>query len=182
MRKSILEQKKAQIDNPLIYFAVLIIGLLIIAPVVLKVMRSIQEPVSASLGNLTGKGGEVAQANFNQVMVTGINLWDRVVVAAFIFAIMLLLISAFLVDAHPFFIVFYILLNFGLILFAPQIIQAVDNIYDNANFAEETALLSFMDTIRSNYAQFLVGMMVLTGIIIYGKITLLPKQNKSRRK
>ena len=113
--RSILKNKKGQLDNPIIAFAVIIIGLLILAPVVLKIMRSVQEPVSASFGNLTGKGGETAQANFNAVIVTGINFWDKVVVAAFIFAVLLLLVSAFLVDAHPFFIVLYIFLNFMLL-------------------------------------------------------------------
>lgn len=164
--------KKAQIDNPLIIFAMVVIGLLLIAPIGLKIMRSIQEPVSNSLGNLTGKGGEIAQTNFNTVIVTGINFWDKVVVAFFIFAVLLLLVSAFLVDAHPFWIVLYILMGMFLVLFAPNIIEAVDNIYDSAQFAQETAMLSFMDTIRIHYAEFLVGMMVLTGIIIYGKIAL----------
>jgi hypothetical protein len=171
MRK-LLDNKKGQFDNPIIAFAVIIIALLILAPVVLKVMRSIQQPMSDSFGNLTGKGGEVAQTNFNAVAVTGINFWDKVVIAAFFLSILLLLVSAFLVDAHPFFIVLYIFLNFMLILFAPNIIQAVDNIYDSSSFAQETAMLSFMDTIRVHYAEFLIGMMILTGIIIYGKIAL----------
>lgn len=175
-----MKNKKAQLDNPMIAFAILIIALLIFAPISLKILRSIQEPVSSSLGNLTGKGGEIAQTNFNAVMVTTINFWDKVLIASFIFAVLLLLVSAFLVDAHPFFIVLYIFLNFMLILFAPNIIQAVDNIYDSANFAQETAILSFMDTLRTHYAEFLVGMMVLTGIIIYGKIALMSPGGQRR--
>lgn len=179
--RSILDNKKGQLDNPLIAFAVLMIGLLIIAPIMLKVMRSAQAPISSSLGNLTGQGGEIAQGNFDAVLVTGINFWDKVVVAAFILAVILLLVSAFLVDAHPFFIVLYIFMNFMLILFAPNIIGAVDNIYDSPQFAQETAMLSFMDTIRTHYAEFLVGMMVLTGIIIYGKIVLFGRGGNGRR-
>lgn len=162
--------KRGQLDNPLVIFAVIVIGLLLVAPIVLKIMRSVQAPVSASLGNITGAGGQIAQTNFNAVIVTGINFWDKIVVALFILSVLLLLVSAFLVDAHPFFIVLYIFMNMMLILFAPNIIQAVDNIYDSPLFAEETAMLSFMNTIRVHYAEFLVGMMVITGIIIYGKI------------
>jgi len=162
--------KIGQLDNPLIAFAVLIIGLLIVAPIVLMILRNVQAPVSASLGNITGSGGQIAQRNFNSVIVTGINFWDKVVVALFVLSILLLLVSAFLVDAHPFFLVLYIFMNLMLILFAPNIIEAVDHIYDSPTFANEVALLSFMDTIRIHYAEFLVGMMVITGIIIYGKI------------
>jgi len=172
--------RKAQIDNPLILFAVIVIGLLLIAPIVLKILREVQEPVSNSFGNLTGKGGEIAQDNFNAVINTGINMWDQVIAFAFILAVLLLLVSAFLVDANPFWIVLYILLNMFLILFAPNIIQAVDNIYDSAQFAEETAMLTFMDAIRVHYAEFLVGMMVLTGIIIYGKLAFFKKGGRKR--
>lgn len=163
--------KKAQIDNPMVIFAMIVIGLLMIAPIGLKIMREVQAPVSASLGNLSN-GGEVAQTNFNAVIVTGINFWDKVVIAAFIVSILLLFVSAFLIDANPFFIILYIFLNFMLILFAPNIISAVDKIYDSPQFVEETALLIFMDTLRTHYAEFLVGMMLVTGLIIYGKMAL----------
>lgn len=176
MRKN----KRAQIDNPLVIFAVIIIGLLIIAPIVLKIMRSVQAPTSAALGNISN-GGAVAQANYDAVILTGINFWDKVMVAAFILACLLLLVSAFLVDAHPFWIVLFVFINLMLILFAPNIISAVDNIYNSATFAQETASLSFMDTIRTHYAEFLVGMMVLCGIIIYGKIFLLGGNRQQRR-
>lgn len=171
--------KKAQIDNPIVIFAVIVIALLFIAPIVLKIMISVRDPVSASLGNISN-GGEVAQTNFNSVINTGINFWDKVVVAFFIFAVLLLLVSAFLVDASPFWVILYILLNMFLIMFAPNIIQAVDNIYDSPNFAQETAMLSFMDTIRTHYAEFMVGMFVLTGIIIYGKLFLFSGNRRQR--
>lgn len=164
--------KRAQLDNPIIFIAVIIIGLLIIAPVMLKVMREIRTPLSNSLGNISSGSGAIAQSNFNSVIDTGISWWDKVVVAAFILSVLLLFVSAFLVDAHPFFIIVYIGLNFALILFAPNIIEAVNKIYDSSQFAQETAILSFMDTIRSNYVGFLIGLMVITGIIIYGKVAI----------
>lgn len=173
--------KKAQLDNPMLIFAVIIIGLLLLAPIVLKIMRDVQAPMSSAFGNISA-GGAIAQTNVDKVLVTGINFWDKVMVAAFILAVLLLFVSAFLVDAHPFFIILYILMNFFLILLAPNIIQAVDNIYDSPQFATETAMLSFMDTIRSNYAVFLVGMMVITGIIIYGKVALFGGGGRSNRK
>lgn len=172
--------KKAQLDNPIIIFAVIIVALLILAPVGLKIMRSIQAPMSASFGNVTNGGAE-AQSGFDKVLVTGINFWDKIIIAAFIFSVLLVFVSAFLVDAHPFFIVLYVLLNFVLVLFAPHLIQAVDNIYDSSQFAQETAMLSFMDTIRVHYAEFLVGMMVITGIIIYGKLALFKGGGNNRR-
>lgn len=162
---------KGQLDYPIITFVILIFGLLLFAPVMLKIFTSIQAPMSSSLGNLTA-GGDVAQRNFNSVMSVAINFWDKVIIACFILAILLLLISAFLIDAHPLFIILYIFISFMLILFAPDIIGALDNIYNSSAFATEVGMLSFINTLRTHFAEFLVGIMIITGIIIYGKIRL----------
>ena len=170
---------KGQLDYPIIIFAVLVIGLLMFAPIMLKLFVEINDGVGAGLGNVTG-GGATAAANFGSVMDTAINFWDKVIIAAFVIAIILLLVSSFFIDAHPFFIFLYVFVSFMLILFTPNIIDAVDNIYDSAEFASEVALLSFMDTLRNNFAIFLVGMMVITGIIIYGKVALMGGQGGRR--
>jgi len=164
--------KKGQLDYPIIMFAVLVISLLMFAPIMLKIFISINDGVGAGLGNVSG-GGELAVDNFGAVMNTAINFWDKVIISAFVIAIILLLVSSFFIDAHPFFIFLYVFVSFILILFTPNIIGAVDNIYDSGTFAQEVALLSFMDSLRSNFAIFLVGMMVITGIIIYGKVALM---------
>lgn len=163
--------KKGQLDNPVIIFAMIVIGLLIFAPIILKIFMTTQSSFSSSLGNVSA-GGAVAATNFNAVMDTAVTFWDKVIVSVFFLAIILLFVSAFFIDANPFFIILYIFTNLMVILFAPNIITAVDHIYDNANFASEVAQLSFMDTIRTHYAEFLVGIMVITGIIIYGKVAL----------
>lgn len=161
--------KRGQLDNPLVAFAIIVIALMIFAPVLLKIFINVDDSVGKSLGNLTA-GGALAQANFKAVTTPLITFWDKVIIVAFVVAVLLLFVSAFLIDAHPFFIVLYIVLNFFLILFAPTMITAVDNIYDSANFATEVAQLTFLDTLRGNFTVFLVGMMVITGIIIYGKL------------
>lgn len=171
--------KKGQIDFPIVTFAIIIIGLLIFAPISLKIFRSFSSSFSASLGNVSS-GGEIAQANFDKVTGTLITFWDKVIIAAFVLAVLLLFVSAFLIDAHPFFIVLYIFLGFMLVLFAPNIITAVDHIYDNAAFAGEVSMLSFMDALRNNFAVFLVGIIVITGIIIYGKLAFFGRSNNRK--
>jgi len=165
--------KKGQIlDYPIITFIGIIIGLLILAPVMLKIMNSIQAPLSSQLGNITGGGGLIAQENFNSVMTVAINFWDKVIIVAFIVAILLLFVSAFLITAHPLFIILYIIINFMVILFAPNIVDSLSKLYDSPQFATEVAMLSFIDSLRTNFAIFILGIMVITGIIIYGKVAI----------
>jgi len=161
--------KKGQFEYPLLTFAIIIIGLLIFAPIMLKVFTSFSTPFSNSLGNITG-GGEVAQEGFEKVTTTLITFWDKVIIAVFVLSVLTLFVSAFFIDAHPFFIIIYIFLNFMLILFAPNIITAVDHIYESSAYATEVGMLTFMDSLRSNFTLYLIGIMIITGIIIYGKL------------
>ncbi len=169
--RSILDNKKGQIDYPIITWVVIVLSLMILAPIMLKIFNSIQAPMSSSLGNITN-GGAVASANFNGVMNTAVGFWDKVVLSAFILATLLLLISAFLIDTNPFWLILYIFISFMLILFAGDIIGSLDNIYNSSAFATESASLAFIGSLRANFGLILTGIMVITGIIIYGKIAL----------
>jgi hypothetical protein len=171
--------KKGQLDSPILAFVIIVIGLIILAPIVLKIFTSVQAPVVASLGNATG--GAVAQANFNSVMNTAITFWDKVIVFAFFLGIVLLIVSAIFIDTNPLFIILYIMINFMLVLFAPTIVESIGAIYDKPAFATEVAQLTFMDAVRIHFGEFLVGIIVLTGIIIYGKIAFFRNQNTGGR-
>lgn len=172
--------KKGQLDNPVIVFVVIIFGLLIFAPIMLKIFINVDTSFGNSLGNLSGQQGEIAKANFKAVTTPLITFWDKVIISAFVLAIIMLLVSAFLIDAHPFFIVLYIFINFMLILFIPTLETALSHIYDSAAFAAEVTDLSFLDSLRTNLSVFIVGIMVLAGIIIYGKLAFTTGGNNRR--
>jgi hypothetical protein len=77
-----------------------------------------------------------------------------------------------MIDTHPVFIFLYILICLGVILFIPQILQAADNIYASTDFSTEVTSLTFVGYIKTYFAEILLGVMILSGIIIYGKIIL----------
>jgi hypothetical protein len=164
--------KKGQLDYPIITFFVLIFGLIIISPIVLKILIETKTAVGTSLANIPGGAGNISQENLNKVLDTGIGAWDKVIIAAFFFALLLLVISAIFIDTNPFFIILYIILNLFLIIFSSNIIDSADNIYNSQSFAVESSYLSFLTVIKDHFGAFLVGVMVFTGIIIYGKIVL----------
>lgn len=173
--------KKGQVEAGIVLFAALGIGLIIIAPLMMKVFLSFQQPLSDALGNVSSaNGGPVAQANFNAIMDPLVTWWDKAVVAAYVASILILFVSSFLVDTHPFFIVFYILVCFLLILFSPFIMHAADVIYTSANFATEVTHLTWMDYIRNHYFELLLGIIFLNGIIMYGKVAFFQNQVVSR--
>lgn len=163
--------KKGQIEYPIITFFVLVFGLLLLAPIMMKIFISIKDPISSNLGNLTS-GGTLAKQNFDKVMNTAVNMWDKVIIFCFAIGIIILIISAILIDTNPIFVILYIFISFMFVLFAPNIIDSLDAIYNSAQFTTEVSYLPFVDSLRTHFIEWLIGIMVLTGIIIYGKIAL----------
>ena len=171
---------KGQIDIPFISFFVLVIGLLIIGPVVLKIFNSVQDTVGPQLGNVT-MGGEEGKAAFNKVMDTAVNFWDKVIISAFFLGLILLFISSFLIDTHPFWIFLYIFIAFMFVLFAPSIVDSLGGLWDSSEFIAETSQLTMLNSIRTNFGVFIVGIIIITGIIIYAKVALIAKKGVGRK-
>ena len=172
--RSILK-KKGQMDFPILTFAIILIMLIVMAPIILKVVRSTLTPFGEGLGNLSIGGGDLAETNVNYVLGVFVNFWDGVLIFAFVLAVILLFVSAFLIDANPFFMILYILMLFLTVVFAPEILGAVDRIYEANAYAEEVALVPFVDFLRLNFGLIIVGIGILTMIIIYAKIRYYPK-------
>lgn len=167
-------KRKGQLDHPIIGFFALALGLIIIGGIFMKVFVEIRDPLSNSLGNIT-VGGSDAQAGVNKVLNTAITFWDKVIVFAFLFGIIFVFISAFFIDVHPIFIVLYIFINFIFMLFGPQIVESISIIYDPLSGAylgdDVYNQLPFTIWIAQNFGIFIIGLMIVTGIIIYTKLS-----------
>jgi hypothetical protein len=168
--------KFGQVDMPIVSFVILVAGLIFFAPIMLKVFHVMQPAISNGLSNNTGAAGIVAAANFNSVMNPLVNWWDKIMVFIFFIAVILLLVSSFLVDTHPFWIILYIVIAFFLVLITPNIMSAASTVYNNPSFVVEGNQLSFFTWIINNFGYVLVGLFVLTGIIMYGKVALFPSR------
>lgn len=168
MQKKI--NKKGQMDYPIITFVVLIIFLLIFGPIFIKMLTQTKETLSPALGNQTY--GEVAQQTTDSIINTTISFSDKMMIFLFVIFIIVLIVSSVLIDTHPFWIFLYIFISFLFIITAPNIIESLDTIYESGNFVNEVNQLNFLVWLKDNFGSIIVGVMVLTGIIIYGKIAL----------
>jgi hypothetical protein len=166
------------VNNPIIYFVGIVVGLLIFAPIMLKVFLSIQTPISNGVVNLTG--GTEAAAGWNAVMTPLTTMWDKVILFAFITTTLLLFVSAFFIDTHPVWIVLYIFSNFILVLFLPGLLGITDTFYESANFATEQGMLPFTDSLRTHATAWILGIMVVGGILIYGKFAFIGNSGSPR--
>jgi tetrahydromethanopterin S-methyltransferase subunit B len=153
--------KKAEF-TPAAFFAMIVI-LIIIAPIILKVINSATRGVIDAVNDTAPAAALEGEKAVEKVT----NLFDYVVIIGMLVTIVLLFISSFFIDAHPVFIVIYIVAAFVLVLIAPNVLDAVDTLW--GHFPTESGQLPFTDFMRQHLVGFLVGIMVVTGIIIYAK-------------
>ncbi len=160
-----MKSKKGQIEIPMITFTVVIVGLLIMAPFIMKTVNSTLGPFGNAVGNVTPQ----AATNVAFVKETFVNFWDFVVLMVFLLNIILILISAFLVDTHPVFLILYIIFGIFLFSLAPAVLDVLDKIYDDPNFALEVSQLPIMDFLRDYLGLIILGIFIISGIIMYAK-------------
>ena len=161
--------RSGQLDFPIATLMIFVFGLIIFAPMALKVFNSVRVPISDGLANVSN-GGAVASANFDAVMTPLVNFWDEVIIFVFVLSIILMIVSSFMIDTHPVWIILYIVVWFILIVFAPNIVSAASAIYDSSQFTSEVALLPLTNALRLHFVEVMVGMGLLSGIIIFGKV------------
>jgi hypothetical protein len=167
-----MKGKRAQIDFPVIGLIVVGFVLLISAPLILKVFNTVGPGMASAYGNMSNGQGTVAQTNVNYVFTTGAGLIDKMAIALFVIACIIMLISAFFVDAHPIFIILYIFVAFLTILFTPHIISVIDTLYSQAALTTEVGQLTYLSFLKDNFVLLILGFIVITGVIIYGKVFL----------
>jgi hypothetical protein len=144
-------------------WAILVILLLVIAPVMLKVGNAVISGTVAAVNNSDPQAaaeGTIALNKFNY-------FWDYLIIAAMFISMIALFVSAFFIDTHPAFVIVYIGFAFIFILLLPNVLTAVDEIY--LNYSTETTYLPITDFIRENFIGVVLGVFFITGIIAYGK-------------
>lgn len=150
----------------IVIFFAMTIALLIMSPIVLKIIRSSISGVSDALNSTLPSASE----QMNNVQTTAENFWDFIGLMFFGINVLLLLISAFFIDTHPAFLLVYVITCFFLILIGSNMIQVVDSVWGVSQFSEETGLyLTSMDFIRTHFGTIILGIIILSGIVMYAK-------------
>ena len=163
--------KKGQLGGIIAVFGVILM-LIILAPIILRVGTEVLDKTSTQLQTIDATNNSANQVTFVKNQMTG--TFDWVIMFLIMFNILLLLISSFLIDVHPSFLVIYIIGCFILVITLPYSISVAERIYGMSQFNtapnDVISYIPMTQFILNNFGSFLVGIIVLTGIIIYGKI------------
>ena len=142
------------------------IALLFMAPILLNLVTTTTGEFADALNGTSPS----AATTVDSITGTYTGLWDWVLILVFALNVLLLFISAFFIDTHPAFMLVFIMVAFFTMAFAPNILDATDKIYNNAQYAGDVAAyLPFMDFLRGNFGAVVLGIFVLAGIIMYAK-------------
>lgn len=159
--------KKGIIGSVIIFFAIMI-GVFIISIVILKLSNSILGPMQTSVGNVS----ETAGTNVGYIKDTFANWWDYVIVLLFLLNVILLFISAFLVDINPAFLFLYIIALIFLFSLGTAALEAMDTIWSATDFSTEAGQLPITQFLVDNFAIVMLGVVILSGVIMYAKFKI----------
>ena len=167
--------KKAQVDfGPAVLIAV-ILGLIIFAPIMLRIIGTVTGTFFVQMNETSPDAVAPASDAVDKVY----NFFDYLIVIGMFINIIILFISAWFIDTNPVFIILYIMFAFIFMLFMPDLLDAVDSVWDKMEdvgehdtWGDNSLNLSFTDWIRRNMIMFSIAIIALTGIIIYAKFKI----------
>lgn len=157
-------KKKAQAESIIIFFG-LIIGILIASIIMLRLMNAIITPFQAQIGNMSSGAGQ-AVAYVHERATTS---WDWFIIALFGINVIILMVSAFLVDIHPAFLIVYIFAIIFLFMFGNYALNALDYIWNYMGTSTEQAQTPMQQWLINNFQLVMLGIVLLSGIIMYAK-------------
>ena len=158
---------KGQVLSIIIFFG-LIVATFIFAIVIMNLTNSVLTPFSASMGNVSTQAG----SNVTFIKNTFVTWWDWTIMFFFVLNLLLLFISAFMVDVHPAFIVLYILTCLFLVIFGYSMIEATNRIFESSSMLTSAGLLPMTNWVQDNFNYVMLGIMILSGIVMYAKVKM----------
>jgi len=174
MKKPITLKNKRGDAQSVIVFAVIVLMMIFIAPILLKVVISPLDKFSTSLSAVDASNKSSNAVTYTKNTFVG--MFDWVIVFMLIFNIVVLMITAFFVDTHPIFLIIYIIAAFFLVIMAPTILTSIDTIWNMAQFSagadNVTQYLPILGFLKDHFIAFILGIIIISGLMMFGKYKL----------
>lgn len=156
--------KRGQAESIIIFF-ILIVSIFIVSIVILRVVNEVTTPLASQLGNINVQAGDAVTYTSNRFT----SFWDTAIIIMFIINLLLLLMSAFLVDIHPAFIIIYILAIILLFVFGNMYLNVLDSVWNSVATPIEASQSPLQIFIINHFQLIMLGIVILSGIVMYAK-------------
>lgn len=160
--------KKAQGIAGIISFVLLIFLIIFSLPIIMKTTTTALNQTAIAMSPINNNS--VNAISFASTKFA--SMLDWVIFLAFIGAVVVLLVTSFLVDIHPAFFVVYVLAMLAIVLIGPMFMPAMDAVWGSSTFATEAGNMPIMGWLEDHFIMVMVGVMVISGLIMFGKYRL----------
>lgn len=171
-----LKNKKGQVEFGPIILVGVIISLLIFAPIMMRIIGTVTGTFFTRMNDTAPAAVQEADKAVDKVY----NFFDYLIIIFMFVNIITLFISSWFIDTNPVFIVLYIMFAFILVIFLPNMLEAVDRVWDQTdNMASVDTWegndlnLPLTEWLKRNMIVSLVAIIAITGIIIYAKFKII---------
>jgi hypothetical protein len=175
MLRSIIKQKKAQVEFSPIVLISIVIGLLILGPIMMRIIGTVTGTFFTQMNDSAPEAVAEGSGAVDKVY----NFFDYLIIIVIMINVIMLFVSAWFINTNPVWIIMYIMFAFIFILFVPNLLDAVDAVWermedmeDKDTWGNDSLMLDFTDFIRQNLVMFTLIVIVLTGIITYAKFKI----------
>jgi len=162
--------KKGQILSIIMFFGI-VLAVFVISIILLKAVNTVLTPFSSSIGNVSVSAGQTVAS----IQSSFVKWWDIAILLIFFLNVIILLVSAFMIDVHPAFLILYILAVFFMIIFGSSIIGIVDRLFNGGiyginSFDMESGQMPLVKFIVDNFGIVMLGIIIISGIITFAKL------------
>ena len=172
-RKGLIKNNKG-IATSIVAFFVITLAVFILAVLLMSLVNTVLEPFRTNIAVVDNRSADAVE-NI-QDSFTGV--WDWVIALLFLFNLVILLFSSFMIDIHPAFLILYIISVMMLMMFGSTVLGALNSIYDpvgvfgsgnvtaGGNAIAEMPIVSWL---LSNFTMVILGIIILSEVIMYAK-------------
>lgn len=171
-----LKNKKGQVEFGPIILVGVVISLLIFAPIMMRIIGTVTGTFFTQMNTTSPAAVQEADKTVDKVY----NFFDYLIIIFLFVNVITLFISSWFIDTNPVFIVLYIMFAFILVLFLPNMLDAVDRVWEKTNdmaaadtWGSNDLNLPFTEWLKRNMIVSLVAIIAITGIIIYAKFNII---------
>ena len=158
--------KKGQLDGGIASFIFVLAGLLVVGVISFYFVNTTLNSIQPVLANQSAGAGLA----INTIHSGFTGIWDVAIALLFIFMVVVLIYSSFMIDVHPAFIVVYIITLVILFIVTPYISSLISDIYNSVLGTDATTYLKMTSFIAENFGLIVLVIAIVSGIIIYGKL------------
>lgn len=166
-----IKNNKAQAES-VIYFFVVVFVLFMMAPFLLEIPSRIFTQLQPVANNMSTQAG----SSVGYISIKMNNLWDEMILILFMGNVFLLFLTAFFIDVHPVFLIIYIGALIFLFIFAMPIWDVLNNVYASTLLTTSVDQMPLTKFVVDNFPIILLGIVILSGVIMYAKIKFFGSQ------